>query len=314
MSIKKIILYSGLVTTLAVGVKLYNENKHYHKFMKEIERHEEDNDHSSSIVAHRGFSSLYVENSMESVTYAFNSCCVDEIEIDVRLTEDNELVLFHNKYINLNCEGTGKVEDKTLEELETYHYNNCSFIPVNNESPDKKLIEKRNSISLDQKTDIATLDEVLTINSDKTLIIDVKINKNIDNMVIELGETLSNYNGNLNIKIQSSNDEFLEKMKRKYPNYFYQIVISTPNDLSYLEDDYNGFVIKDYLLNNKIIDECLENGKSIYVWTINTYEDYVDLKNKINDNIENITIISDNPDVMCYLNNCSDEKLKKLKK
>ena len=27
MSIKKIILYSGLVTTLAVGVKLYNENK-----------------------------------------------------------------------------------------------------------------------------------------------------------------------------------------------------------------------------------------------------------------------------------------------
>ena len=177
MSIKKIILYSGLVTTLAVGVKLYNENKHYHKFMKEIERHEEDNDHSSNIVAHRGFSSLYVENSMESVTYAFNSCCVDEIEIDVRLTEDNELVLFHNKYINLNCEGTGKVENKTLEELEKYHYNNCSFIPVNNESPDKKLIEKRNSISLDETSDIATLDEVLAINSDKTLIIDVKINK-----------------------------------------------------------------------------------------------------------------------------------------
>lgn len=314
MSIKKIILYSGLVTTLAVGLKLYNENKHYHRFIKEIENHQEDLDHSSNIVAHRGFSSLYVENSMESVTYAFDSCCVDEIEIDVRLTKDNELVLFHNKYINLNCEGTGKVENKTLEELEKYHYNNCSFIPVNNESPDKKLIEKRNAINLEQTTDITTLDEVLEINSEKTLIIDVKINNNVDDMVKELGETLSNYNGNIKIRIQSSNSEFLEKMKEKYPDYLYQIVISTKDNLSYIKSDYDALVIKDYLVNNSVIEECIENNKCVYVWTINTYEEYINIKNRIDDNIENITIISDNPDIMCYLNNCSNEKIKKLKK
>ena len=34
MSIKKIILYSGLVTTLAVGIKLYNENKHLKSSVK----------------------------------------------------------------------------------------------------------------------------------------------------------------------------------------------------------------------------------------------------------------------------------------
>lgn len=314
MSIKKIILYGGLATTLLVGLKLYDENKHYYKYIKEIEKHQTEENHSSNVVAHRGFSSLFVENSLEGVKYAFESCCVDEVEIDIRLTEDNELVLFHNKYINFNCEGSGKIEDKTLKELEEYHYSNCNYIVVDNESPDKKLIEERNCSNLYVTTDITTLDEILDLDADKTLIIDVKINKNVDDIVKELGNILSNYNGNIKFRIQSSNKEFLEKMKQKYPNFLYQIVISTKKDLSYIESDYDALVIKDYLVTNNVIEKCLENDKSIYVWTINTYDEYTNIRDRIGDNIEKITIISDNPDVMCYLNNCSDEKIKKLKK
>ncbi|MBE6160301.1 MAG: hypothetical protein E7157_04570 [Lactobacillales bacterium] len=314
MLIKKIVVYGGLITTLAAGLKIYNENKHYNHFIKEIERHETSNFHDSEIVAHRGFSSLYVENSMEAVTNAFDSCCVDEVEIDIRLTKDKEIVLMHNKLINLNCNGSGFVENKTLEELKEYRYRNSDFIMPNEDYPDKTLIENRNEQNLRNVSQIITLEELLN-NAlyDKTLIIDVKINNNIDDMVLELSDILSSYDGNLNIRIQSTNEEFLQKMKLLHPNYGYQIVISKKKHLSYINSNYDAIVIKYSLITDEIVEQCIKDNKEVYVWTINTYEQYEEVREELDETIDYVKIVSDSPDVMCYLNNCSDKQLKKLK-
>lgn len=315
MKIRKIILYGGLLTTLVAGIKIYKNNKYYEAFENEIECHIEGDTHDGNVVAHRGFSSLYIENSMEAVISAFNSNCVDEVEVDVRLTKDNEIVLMHNKYINLNCNGKGQVENKTLEQLKKYDYFNSQIIISDSDFPDKKLIDSRNKLNLHNLSHISTLHELFEkVDSDKTLIIDVKLNKNVNDMIRELGYLLYLYDGNLNIKIQSSNEKFLKKMKEKYPDYSYQIVVSKKSHLSYIESDYDSIVIKYTLLNDDIVEQCIENNKKVYVWTINTYDQYIAVKDKLAKNIENVTIVSDNPDVMCYLSNCSDKKLVKTKK
>jgi len=68
------------------------------------------------VAAHRGWSAKYPENTMESFRAA-ESLGVDQIEIDVRVTKDNELVIIHDATVDRTTDGTGLVCEKTLEEL-----------------------------------------------------------------------------------------------------------------------------------------------------------------------------------------------------
>ncbi|MBQ2012156.1 MAG: glycerophosphodiester phosphodiesterase family protein, partial [Bacteroidaceae bacterium] len=69
-----------------------------------------------TVVAHRGD----WRNSPENSIQAFKSCIemgVDMIEIDVRKTKDNELVIIHDATVDRTTNGKGKVSDLTLEEV-----------------------------------------------------------------------------------------------------------------------------------------------------------------------------------------------------
>lgn len=68
------------------------------------------------VAAHRGWSEAYPENSM----LAFQKAAelgVDQIEMDIRVTKDGELVVFHDLTVDRVSNGTGKVADFTLAEL-----------------------------------------------------------------------------------------------------------------------------------------------------------------------------------------------------
>ncbi|MBQ9098261.1 MAG: hypothetical protein IJY50_02400 [Clostridia bacterium] len=68
------------------------------------------------VAAHRGWCSKYPENTMEAFKAAAD-LGVDQIEIDVRVTLDNELVIIHDSTVDRTTNGTGKVCDKLLAEL-----------------------------------------------------------------------------------------------------------------------------------------------------------------------------------------------------
>lgn len=68
------------------------------------------------VAAHRGWSEKYPENSM----LAFQKAAelgVDQIEMDIRVTKDGELVVFHDLTVDRVSNGTGNVADFTLAEL-----------------------------------------------------------------------------------------------------------------------------------------------------------------------------------------------------
>lgn len=70
------------------------------------------------VAAHRGFSSDYPENTMTAFKAALD-VGVDQIETDVRVTKDGELVLIHDAKVDRTTNGTGKVCDFTLKELQS---------------------------------------------------------------------------------------------------------------------------------------------------------------------------------------------------
>ena len=63
------------------------------------------------IFGHRGLPRIYKENTFSGINKAFRYC--DYVEIDVRLTKDNQLILFHDPKI-----GDNLIKDLTLAELQ----------------------------------------------------------------------------------------------------------------------------------------------------------------------------------------------------
>lgn len=72
------------------------------------------------VIAHRGFSGEYPENTMLSFKKAVEDGC-DELELDVQLTKDNVLVIIHDETIDRVTDGTGNVRDYTFEELRKFN-------------------------------------------------------------------------------------------------------------------------------------------------------------------------------------------------
>ena len=68
------------------------------------------------VAAHRGWPAKYPENTMESFK-ASEAIGVDQLELDVRVTKDNELVIIHDATVDRTTNGTGLVCDHTLAEL-----------------------------------------------------------------------------------------------------------------------------------------------------------------------------------------------------
>ncbi|WP_409292776.1 glycerophosphodiester phosphodiesterase family protein [Peribacillus sp. SCS-37] len=68
------------------------------------------------VAAHRGVPSKAPENTMTSYRLAYN-LGADMIETDVQKTKDGHLVIMHDDTVNRTTDGTGKVEDLTLEEI-----------------------------------------------------------------------------------------------------------------------------------------------------------------------------------------------------
>ncbi len=70
------------------------------------------------VVAHRGDSAHFPENTLAAFESAYKMG-VDVIETDVHLSKDGVIVVWHDPTLDRNTNGSGRVEDHTLEELKS---------------------------------------------------------------------------------------------------------------------------------------------------------------------------------------------------
>jgi len=81
-------------------------------------------------IAHRGgIVSGYAENTLAAYRQAI-SYGVDVIEIDLRGTQDGEIIILHDETLDRTTDGTGKVTDHTLAELKQLNAGNGESIPT----------------------------------------------------------------------------------------------------------------------------------------------------------------------------------------
>lgn len=71
------------------------------------------------IVAHRGDSEYFPENTLPAFQSAFD-LGVDVIETDVHLSKDGHIVIWHDPTLDRNTDGTGTIESHTLSELKAF--------------------------------------------------------------------------------------------------------------------------------------------------------------------------------------------------
>lgn len=113
------------------------------------------------ILAHRGGSLLAPEHTMAAFEKA-HSLGVDGFEIDIRLTKDEEIVVFHDDTVDRTSDGTGFVKDYTLDELKQLNFG-YNFEDLDGNYPYKE-----------EKAEIVSLRELLEVFPNLYINIDIK--------------------------------------------------------------------------------------------------------------------------------------------
>lgn len=114
-----------------------------------LERYYTPDDGQVLVAAHRGHWTNYPENSLPAIQSIIDHGG-DIVEIDVRITRDNHLVLMHDKTLDRTTNGTGEVLTKSLSQL-------------------KELFLKDNDGNITEDT-IPTLEEALLLAKDNVMI------------------------------------------------------------------------------------------------------------------------------------------------
>jgi len=81
------------------------------------------------ILAHRGVSSDVPENSLAAFALAAEKGA-DGIELDVQLSADGHLVVFHDQTMERMTGGTGKISDLSLTQIQEFKLDNGHMIPT----------------------------------------------------------------------------------------------------------------------------------------------------------------------------------------
>lgn len=72
------------------------------------------------IIAHRGFSGKYPENTLLAIKKALD-IGVDWVEIDVWITMEDNVIMIHDPTLKRTTNGKGRVFWKTMREIKKYH-------------------------------------------------------------------------------------------------------------------------------------------------------------------------------------------------
>lgn len=221
-------------------------------------------------IAHRGFSGQCPENTMIAFKKAYE-IGADGIELDVQLTKDGEVVVFHDYTINRMTGENGCVQEMTLNELQAASMLEKQWIPT--------LAEY---LSWVWKKDLFTLIELKSNGVDLS---------GLEEKVVDL---VSYFGVEDKVLLSSEYDNELVKIKELSPLIKCGLLVYPWNkavmeravklSVKYIHPDVND-------MNKETIDLMRAQGFKTKIWTVNDTEW---LKWLVDLNVD--AIITDYPD------------------
>lgn len=201
-------------------------------------------------IIHRGITSTTIkENTYESIKLALDDKETVGVEFDIRLTKDNQIILYHNDFIN------------------------------------SQRIEDMNYIDIIKEINITTLDKILTINTNKILLIDIKVHNNYKLFGNTLLKHLNNINKNIYL---SSFDKKIVKYLQNKTNHKVGLI-----SFFYKIKDYGFIVINHFFISPQKIKKI--KNKEIFLFTIKNEKELEKVKKKFSD-INDYYLIIDKKD------------------
>lgn len=139
-------------------------------------------------ISHRGNNLINYDNSFNGISEALNTLYIDGVEVDVRRTADNHLVVFHDSILNFKSDDYGFIKNKKLKDVL--------------------------NVKLDNGNKIFLFRDLLDVlNTKKIIMIEVK-DSDLD--VDILYDIIKNYD--FNFYIISFHYDFLVRFKKNTPN------------------------------------------------------------------------------------------------
>ena len=299
--IKRLLLFTSAATiaTSSIAYKLSHDTQT--GFIKDLTDFFSD-DNDFSIVAHRGFSSIAIENTKDALALANNTSYIDMIEFDIRLTNDDKLVLSHNNTVNTLKGKTIKISDSISSKLlreELIYKKPWTKSYINTLSEIDGLVIRKRFENLNNKTyKLITLSDAIDMCENKEILLDLKFNNDTRKFITALEEELKDKDID-NMTFQSSNLLALLCLEKEKKDYNYQAIINSKDKLNYISL-FDNIALKEQLVTYKVIDELEKDNKNVSIWTINSVKELNSVLNKVDDYYKDITYITDYPDIINY--------------
>jgi len=213
------------------------------------------NEIQMKIAAHRGFSGVYPENTMLAFEKAAEAGA-DEIELDVQLSKDGQVVIFHDESLDRLTGHRGWVRDLRFNELEKLnaagevHGNKYGFNPIPSLGQYFAWVKK---------TDIVTNIELKNSRY---------YYEGLEEKTISL---IAEYGLEDRVFFSSFCHVSLVKCKKLNPRIRCGVLTGTPinNAGFYVRGNGLDFYHPEIKsLNDDIVENCKKNGVGINVWTV----------------------------------------------
>ena len=211
----------------------------------------------TQVTAHRGCPTVAPENTAYSFEAALESD-TDYIELDVQLTSDGQLVVFHDDTLERTTNGKGKLTDHTYAELMKLSAG-CKF--------------GNGTDFADAK--IATLEEVLQlVGKEKMLNIELKDVGDSVRATEKTVELIEEYNITSSCYVSSFSYPLLKIVKRLDPKIKTALIANVATSTSFSRLKYIDAVSLNYIfVNQTIINTAHQSGKRVFVWTVDNRAD-----------------------------------------
>jgi glycerophosphoryl diester phosphodiesterase len=200
------------------------------------------------VIAHRGARAEEPENTLRAVKRAAE-CGADAVEVDVRFSSDQEPVVIHDETLDRTTNGSGAVSEQTPEQLRALDAGKGEKIPM--------------------------LSEVLLLVKalGRELVIELKESGTEDRLVREIVRAgMERY-----VVIASFYHSSLLRMKELAPSLKTGVILSSlpvfPVTLA-LDAKADAIFQRYPRLERGYVEDAKRNGLAIYVWLINTVEDF----------------------------------------
>ncbi len=216
-------------------------------------------------IGHRGAKAYAPENTLSSFRKALE-IGVDAVELDVRRTKDNQLIVIHDADVKRTTDGKGLVNELTLDEIKGFNTEADEKIPTLQEALD--FLDKKVKVLIELK-EAGTEEAVLSIVRERGLEKNVVIVSFLEDALRKVRE------------LDKDIDTGLIYAKHRNP-----VNAAVELKANYLLALYR-------FTHSANVKKAHENGLKLIVWTVNTPQEVEEYVKKGVDGIA-----SDKPDIL----------------